>query len=119
MPCNWKNWETFKRRKAIRVDIRRARLFLLFDSRDLLFRLLPVCRACRQRRLSSLSESSLIAIMEAAGKMFRHARVGWYIGNDNPLVCLLYSIAGPWRTIYDGWNRPRANQQHNHLAADV
>jgi stearoyl-CoA desaturase (delta-9 desaturase) len=50
---------------------------------------------------------------------FWHAHVGWYIGTRRPLICFLYSIAGPLRTIYDGWNRPRTNQQHNHLAADV
>lgn len=50
---------------------------------------------------------------------FWHAHVGWYIGTANPFVCFLYSIAGPLRTIYDGWNRPRTNRQHNHLAEDV
>jgi fatty-acid desaturase len=50
---------------------------------------------------------------------FWHAHVGWYIGTNHALVCFLYAIAGPLRTIYDGWNRPRTNQQHNHLAADV
>lgn len=50
---------------------------------------------------------------------FWFAHVGWYIGTKNPFVCFLYSIAAPLRTIYDGWNRPRTNQQHNHLAADV
>lgn len=50
---------------------------------------------------------------------FWFAHNGWYIGSKNPVVCLLYSIAGPLRTIYDGWNRPRTNQQHNQLAADI
>jgi fatty-acid desaturase len=50
---------------------------------------------------------------------FWFAHVGWYIGTKNPIVCLIYSIAAPFRTIYDGWNRPRTNQQHNHLAADI
>jgi stearoyl-CoA desaturase (delta-9 desaturase) len=50
---------------------------------------------------------------------FWHAHVGWYIGSKNPLLCFLYSIAGPLRTLYDAWNRPRTNQQFNHLAGDV
>lgn len=50
---------------------------------------------------------------------FWFAHTGWYIGTKNPLFCFLYAIAGPLRMIYDGWNRPRTNQQHNHLAADI
>lgn len=48
-----------------------------------------------------------------------YAHVGWYIGTRNPMLCLLYSIAGPLRTLFDGWHRPRTNQQHNVLAPDV
>ncbi|HLL00797.1 MAG TPA: fatty acid desaturase [Myxococcaceae bacterium] len=50
---------------------------------------------------------------------FWWAHVGWYIGTANPVICFLYSIAGPLRVLYDGWNRPRTNQQYNHLAKDV
>ena len=50
---------------------------------------------------------------------FWFAHVGWYIGTKNPFVCFIYSIAGPLRTLYDGWNRPQTNQQYNHLAADI
>ncbi|MDY7226438.1 acyl-CoA desaturase [Hyalangium rubrum] len=50
---------------------------------------------------------------------FWWAHVGWYIGTRNPVICFLYSIAGPLRVLYDGWNRPRTNQQYNHLAKDV
>jgi fatty-acid desaturase len=50
---------------------------------------------------------------------FWFAHVGWYINSKNPFVCFLYSIAGPLRTIFDGWMRPRTNQQHNNLAADI
>jgi stearoyl-CoA desaturase (delta-9 desaturase) len=50
---------------------------------------------------------------------FWHAHVGWYIGSNNPFVCAVYSLAGPLRMLFDGWNRPRTNQQHNALAADV
>jgi fatty-acid desaturase len=50
---------------------------------------------------------------------FWYAHVGWYIGSHNPLACALYSLAGPLRTLYDGWHRPRTNQQYNALATDV
>jgi len=33
---------------------------------------------------------------------FWFAHVGWYIQSRRPLVCLLYSLAGPLRTLYDG-----------------
>jgi len=48
-----------------------------------------------------------------------HAHVGWYIGTNNVLLCMIYSLAGPLRTIYDGWNRPRTNLSHNHLASEI
>jgi stearoyl-CoA desaturase (delta-9 desaturase) len=32
---------------------------------------------------------------------------------------VLYSAAGPLRTLFDGWHRPRTNRQHDALAADV
>jgi len=50
---------------------------------------------------------------------FWHAHVGWYIGTEDPFICFLYSIAGPLRTIYDAWSRPRTNRQHDHLASDI
>lgn len=50
---------------------------------------------------------------------FWFAHVGWYIQTHAWLPCLLYSLAGPLRTLYDGWHRPRTNQEHNHLAPDV
>ena len=50
---------------------------------------------------------------------FWHAHVGWYIGSKNPSVCFLYAIAGPLRTLFDGWHRPRTNREHDHLAADI
>ncbi len=50
---------------------------------------------------------------------FWYAHVGWYIGSSAAWVCAVYALAGPLRTLYDGWNRPRTNQQYNHLAADV
>jgi stearoyl-CoA desaturase (delta-9 desaturase) len=50
---------------------------------------------------------------------FWYAHVGWYIGSRNPLLCALYALAGPLRTLYDGWRRPRANQDYNTWARDV
>src|SRR3954470_20773586 len=50
---------------------------------------------------------------------FWYSHVGWYIGTHSTFWCVAYSLAGPLRTLYDGWNRPRTNQQYNHLAKDV
>lgn len=50
---------------------------------------------------------------------FWYAHVGWYIGTKNVFACVLYSLAGPFRTLYDGWNRPRTNLCYNSLAADL
>ena len=41
------------------------------------------------------------------------------IQTKNPVWCFLYSSAGPLRTLFDGWHRPRTNQQFNALAPDV
>lgn len=48
-----------------------------------------------------------------------YAHVGWYIQTRDPVWCFLYAIAGPLRTLFDGWHRPRSNQQFNALAPDV
>lgn len=50
---------------------------------------------------------------------FWYAHVGWYIGTDNVLLCILYSLAGPLRMLFDAWMRPRTNQGFNFLARDV
>jgi stearoyl-CoA desaturase (delta-9 desaturase) len=50
---------------------------------------------------------------------FWYAHAGWYLGTKNPLICLLYSFAGPARMAFDAFWRPRTNQQFNALAADV
>lgn len=50
---------------------------------------------------------------------FWHAHVGWYIQTDTWWVCLLYSLAGPFRALYDGWNRPRTNREYDRFAPDV
>jgi len=50
---------------------------------------------------------------------FWYAHVGWYIGTDNPVLCVLYALAGPVRMIIDAFMRPRTNQEYNDLARDV
>lgn len=50
---------------------------------------------------------------------FWYAHVGWYIGTKNACICFLYSIAGPLRTVYDGWHRPRWSRANDHLAKDI
>jgi fatty-acid desaturase len=34
-------------------------------------------------------------------------------------LCFLYALAGPLRSLYDGYHRPRTNQQYVHLAKDI
>jgi fatty-acid desaturase len=50
---------------------------------------------------------------------FWHAHCGWYIGTKKALPCFLYAVAGPLRTLFDAFWRPRTNQQYNYLAHDV
>ncbi len=50
---------------------------------------------------------------------FWFAHVGWYIQTHDRVACLLYSIAGPLRSLFDAWHRPRTNREHDHLAPDI
>ena len=50
---------------------------------------------------------------------FWYAHVGWYIGTANPVLCILYSLAGPLRILFDSIWRPRTNQQYIYLSKDV
>jgi fatty-acid desaturase len=50
---------------------------------------------------------------------FWYAHCGWYLGTKNPIICFIYSMAGPLRMFIDGILRPRTNQQHNHFAKDI
>lgn len=50
---------------------------------------------------------------------FWYAHVGWYIQSRSVPLCILYSVAGPLRTVVDAWHRPRSNRQHDGLAPDV
>jgi fatty-acid desaturase len=48
-----------------------------------------------------------------------YAHVGWYLRSSNPVLCVAYALGGPARMLVDAWMRPRTNQEHNGLAADV
>jgi fatty-acid desaturase len=50
---------------------------------------------------------------------FWYAHVGWYIGSRSVALSIMYALAGPVRMLIDAWLRPRTNQEHNALAADV
>ncbi len=50
---------------------------------------------------------------------FWYAHCGWYIQNRQPIVCFLYALGGPARMLFDGFWRPRTNQQYNDLAKDL
>ena len=50
---------------------------------------------------------------------FWYAHTGWYLQTHNRLICALYALAGPLRMLFDGWHRPRSNQEFCHLARDV
>lgn len=50
---------------------------------------------------------------------FWYAHNGWYIGTNNPIICFLYALGGPLRTLFDGYYRPRTNQQYTHLSKDI
>lgn len=48
-----------------------------------------------------------------------YAHTGWYLNSNSSLVALLYAFAGPLRTVFDAFYRPRSNQQYNYLANDI
>ncbi len=50
---------------------------------------------------------------------FWYAHCGWYINSKNPIICILYALAGPFRLIIDAIHRPISNQQYNYLAEDI
>jgi stearoyl-CoA desaturase (delta-9 desaturase) len=47
------------------------------------------------------------------------AHTGWYLGTTSWPLSVLYALAGPLRTVFDAFWRPRTNQQYAHLARDV
>jgi fatty-acid desaturase len=50
---------------------------------------------------------------------FWYAHCGWYIGTKNPILCFLYSVAGPLRMLIDSIMRPRTNHEHLDMAGDI
>lgn len=50
---------------------------------------------------------------------FWYAHTGWYLGTRHTTPAILHALAGPLRTVFDAFWRPRTNQQHNLLARDV
>lgn len=50
---------------------------------------------------------------------FWYAHCGWYIGSKNTFVCILYALSGVFRMYFDGYWRPRTNQQYKHKALDI
>lgn len=50
---------------------------------------------------------------------FWYAHTGWYLETRHVVAAMLYAFAGPVRTVFDAFWRPRTNQQHNRLAPDV
>ena len=50
---------------------------------------------------------------------FWHAHCGWYLESPSTLRAVLYAFAGPLRTLFDAWHRPRSNQQHVQYARDI
>lgn len=47
------------------------------------------------------------------------AHCGWYLGTTSTTLSILYALAGPLRTIFDAFWRPRTNQSFASLAKDV
>jgi stearoyl-CoA desaturase (delta-9 desaturase) len=47
------------------------------------------------------------------------AHCGWYLQTHSTALSILYAFAGPLRTLFDAFWRPRTNQQHVALAKDI
>lgn len=47
------------------------------------------------------------------------AHAGWYIYTQRVFWCVLYSLAGPLRALFDAFWRPQTNQEYVHLARDI
>lgn len=50
---------------------------------------------------------------------FWYAHTGWYLNSRNTSLSILYALSGPLRMTFDGFWRPRTNQEYIHLAPDV
>lgn len=47
------------------------------------------------------------------------AHTGWYLATTSTTLSVLYAVAGPLRTVFDAFWRPRTNQEFADLARDV
>ncbi len=47
------------------------------------------------------------------------AHTGWYLQTKNPILCIIYALGGPLRTLFDAIYRPLTNQEYNHYAKDI
>lgn len=54
-----------------------------------------------------------------SAKGFWVAHAGWYLGTEKRWLCVLYSLGGPLRMIFDAFWRPRTNQAHVDRARDI
>lgn len=52
-------------------------------------------------------------------RAFWFAHTGWYLNSRKLLPSITYALAGPLRTIFDGYHRPRTNQHYNRYAPDI
>ena len=50
---------------------------------------------------------------------FWYAHCGWYIQSRNVVSCIIYASLGVFRIYFDGYWRPRSNQEFNHKAVDI
>lgn len=50
---------------------------------------------------------------------FWYAHCGWYIQSGNVFLCVLYALSGVFRMYFDGYWRPRTNQEYNYKAMDI
>jgi stearoyl-CoA desaturase (delta-9 desaturase) len=47
------------------------------------------------------------------------AHAGWYLHTTSTTLSVLYTFAGPFRTVFDAFWRPRTGMDHAHLAKDL
>ncbi len=50
---------------------------------------------------------------------FWYAHCGWYIQSRNTFACIVYALSGIFRMYFDGYWRPRSNQEYNDKALDI
>jgi fatty-acid desaturase len=50
---------------------------------------------------------------------FWFAHCGWYIQSKKVIYCIIYALLGVFRFYFDGYWRPRTNQEYNSKAIDI